>query len=157
MSEALRIYVDRLRHQDVELINETVPPDFIGVDDKDLRFTDPVNVTGEAYLAQDELVLKLAVSTVAQMPCSICNQLTAIPIEIELTNAEPIQGLKRGFFDLGDMIREAVLLDVPLVVECHEGHCPARSEVEPYLKKKKSGQSPEDGYQPFSDLDHLKQ
>lgn len=157
MSEALRIYVDRLKNQASETINESVPPDFIGVNEKDLRFTDPVDVTGEAYLAQDELILKLNVSTVAQMPCAICNQPTAIPIDIELTNAEPIHGLKRGYFDLGDMIREAVLLDVPLVVECHDGQCPARSEMEPFLKKKKSGGDPGDGYQPFADLDHMKQ
>lgn len=158
MSEALRIYVDRLRTQGTESIQETVPPDFIGIQERELRFADPVQIAGEAYLAQDELVLRLTVDTEAQMPCAICNQLMSLPIHVELTHLEPVTGFKRGFFDMGDIIREAVLLEVPLVTECHSGNCPARSEVEPYLKKKKgSGLDSGDGYQPFADLDRTKQ
>jgi uncharacterized metal-binding protein YceD (DUF177 family) len=154
MSEALRIYVDRLRTQGAEAIQETVAPDVIGVQEKDLRFVDPVRLAGEAYLAQDELVIRLTVDTEAQMSCAICNRLISVPLHVELTHLEPITSFKRGFFELGDIIREAVLLEVPLVAECNGGNCPARGEVELFLKKKKkSGLDSEEGYRPFADLD----
>lgn len=157
MSEALRIYIDRLRTQGTEKIEESVSPDFIGVQEKDLRFEDPIQISGEAYLAQDELVIQLTVSTTATMPCAICNQSVPVPITAKVMHVEPATGFKRGTFDLGETLREAILLEIPLVAECNAGQCPSRKDMERYLKKQKgSGLDAGDGYQPFADLGRTK-
>lgn len=154
MDEGLRIYVDRLRTQGVEQIHETVPPGFMDVQEKELRFADLVMISGEAYLAQDELVLKLLAKTRARMPCAICNQEVPVDIQAQIMHMEPALGLKRGVYDMSPLVREALLLEVPLVAECNEGHCPGRKEIEQYLRtKKKVDQGTGEGYRPFADLD----
>jgi uncharacterized metal-binding protein YceD (DUF177 family) len=154
MDEAMRIYVDRLRGQGVEHIREAVGVGFLDVDEADLRFVEPVQIVGEAYLVQHELVLKLAISASAIMPCAICNESVEVPIRVELTDSIPETAFKSGIFDMSEIVREAILLEVPLAVECHEGQCPARQEIAQYLKEKRdSDQEDGQGFRPFADLD----
>lgn len=153
-SEALRIYVDRLRAHEVEQIHETVPSDFLlEASEEDLQFLAPVRLEGEAYLAHQELVLKLSLSATALMPCAVCNKPVEVKIHIpELLHMEPLTAFKRGYFDMTDVVREAILLEVPLVTECQGGQCPDRKEMERYLKKK-SDREGDEGYHPFADLE----
>lgn len=138
MEEGLRIYVDRLRTQGVERIEESLAPDFLEVQEADLSFIEPVQLSGEAYLAQDELVVKVFATVTAQMVCAICNQPVALPLQAEVLHMEPLVELKNGIFNMGPIVREALLLELPLVAECNQGQCPDRAEIEQYLRKKKS-------------------
>ena len=48
-------------------------------------------------------------------------------------------------------LMEAILLQVPDFVECHDGDCPERKNISKFLKKDGAGKNE---YQPFKDL-HL--
>ena len=50
-------YIDQLRDGHEEEIHEEFSPDFLGIEEKDLGFKDPVFVEGKAYLAEDSLIL----------------------------------------------------------------------------------------------------
>lgn len=152
MDETFRIYIDRLREGQRLTINEKVDPEFLRVNEKELRFEKPVEINGEAYVATDHLVLHLNVSTEALIPCSICN--SWVPIDIKLREAyftEPIAEIRKGIYSYEESVREEILLEVPQFAECNEGHCKQRKDVEKYLKP--SGKSEEnEGYNPFKDL-----
>jgi len=152
---AFLVYVDQLRDGHAESIDYTVDPAFIEVEESALRFLSPVCFRGEAYLAHEELILDLKVETEAQIPCRICNEWVAVPIkEPRLLHVEPISSLKRGHVDLRPILREALLLQVPHVVECNDGVCPQRKEIQSFLKEEDADSDSEiDGYQPFKQLD----
>lgn len=154
MKEAFKIFVERLKKGQVEKIDESFDPDFLEIHEKELAFQDPVAVKGEAYLADQELILKFAsISARALLPCSICNQEVAYPIEIrDFIMAKPLAEIKSHVFDFRQELREAILLEVPFIVECHDGACPERKNLSRYMTSPDKRSSDEEGWQPFKDL-----
>lgn len=146
------IYIDRLRHGETEKIFIKTKPDFLDINEKELRFCQPVEISGEAYLANTDLVLHLAIHTVAELPCSICNETTSYPVEIKnFYFTKPLDEISSHIFDFSVEVREAILLEVPFVVECCGGKCPSRKEIAEYLAPPIK-KSEDDGWQPFKDL-----
>ncbi len=152
---SLKIYVEQLRGGKTQSLQESIAPSFLAIDEPELSFVDPVVIEGEAYLAHEELVVQVKVSTKARIPCRVCNELFKYDIVVpKLVHVQPIEGFKRGYFDISEMLREAILLEVPPIAECHGGHCPSRGELEGYLRQTVAEDSvEEEGYHPFKDLD----
>ncbi len=67
--ENLKIYIDRLKGSQTQKINETLPPDFLGIDEEDLLFDQPVQLKGETYVANEHLIIHLNIETTARLPC----------------------------------------------------------------------------------------
>ena len=152
MNERFKIYVDRLTHGEVEKVTEAFSPDFLGIEENDLVFGDPVNVSGEAYTVGDRLILHLTLGTIGKVPCSICNEPVNVDIKIEgLYHDEPLENIKTGVFDYSEVLRGAILLQTPDFAECHQGNCPERNEKEKFFRKTDVKEG-EESYQPFKDL-----
>lgn len=135
MKSSLKIYIDRLGDGRTEKIEETVPPQIMGVNEKDLQFNHPINLFGKAYLAEDHLIIQLNIQTEIEMPCLICNERTQKKIGIaSFYHTEEIAKIQGHIFDYTDPVREGVLLEVPSYVEC-VGNCPKRGELKNYLDK----------------------
>lgn len=157
MDDTYKIYVEQLRDGHIEYLDESFPPELMDINDKDLAFKDEVLVRGEAYLAENTLVLNLNVSTFAILPCTICME----PVKVEL-NIEGfyftvlLSEIKSAVFNFKEILREEILLAVPAFAECEGGKCPKRKDVAQYLKtpeeKGNEGKSDDEGYQPFADL-----
>jgi uncharacterized metal-binding protein YceD (DUF177 family) len=155
MDDLFKIYIEQLRDGQERKIDESFPPDFLDIHERDLEFKKNVKVKGHAYIAEDELVLHWSIWTEALIACSICNE--KVPIEIKLEDfyhSEPISDIKGGIFNFKDLLRETILLEVPPFAECNHGNCPKRKEVSQYLKDPSKDQTDQkDGYKPFADLD----
>ncbi len=135
MENSLKIYIDRLGDGHTEKIEETIPPETIGVDEKDLQFKSPILLSGKAYLAEDHLIIHLKIKTEADMPCLICNDQIQKKITIpSFYHTEEIADIKGHIYDYTAPMREAILLEVPSYVECR-GNCPKRGELKNYLDK----------------------
>lgn len=154
MDDAFKIFVEQLRDGRTETLHEVFPPDFLGVKEKDLFFAKEVTVDGQAYLAEDTLIMHCILKAYAMIPCVICNE----PVEIEIVvdnfyHAEILNEIKGDVFNFSSVVRDAILLETPGLAECHQGHCPERKNIKKYLKssEQKAGHL-EDGYRPFADL-----
>lgn len=157
MDEAFKIYIEQLRDGRTEEICEVHSPEFLDVQDDELQFTRDVNFEGQAYLADDNLIIHLNVEAYANLPCSICNEPVEVKIEIpNFYHLESQDGIKTGIFDFTQALREAILLEVPGFAECN-GHCPEREKIAKFLKVKPNASSEslgdDEGYQPFADID----
>lgn len=150
----LKIYVEQLRGGKNWPLHADLAPDFLQIEEEELAFKDPVRIDGEAYLAQDELVVQVSIKTKAEVPCCICNDVFKLEISVpKLIQVEPLEGIKRGYFDISELLREAILLEVPLIAECHEGKCPKRKEIERLLLGSSHEKFVEEqGYRPFENL-----
>ncbi len=147
------IYIDRLKDGQTYAIDEESPSDFLDISENELSFPSPVMIRGKAYLADDHLVLQLDIRTQFSMPCSICNGTTTLPIEIKnFYHIEPVEEITSHIFDYTELLREDILLQIPTFVECHNGHCPERKDVNTYLKKKTPSPQKEQVHYPFADL-----
>jgi uncharacterized metal-binding protein YceD (DUF177 family) len=155
MDDVFKIYFEQLRDGHEEKIHEKLDPGFLEIQEPDLAFDKPVQLDGVAYLAEHELVLHWDIETEVLLPCLICNESVRIPISIKnFYFSEPIEEIKTGIFNFKNLLRETILVEVPLFAECNEGKCPKRQEYNKYFKESSSLSSDEgEGYQPFADLD----
>lgn len=150
MNEAFNIYIDRLRHGNTYQIDESVPVDFLDVDEEMLLFNRELKIQGEAYLSEETLVLHFDAEVEALIPCSICNEKVKVPVIVKGAYwTIELSQILGGVYSFQDVLRETVLLEVPSLAEC-QGKCPHREELGKYLKKENEIQ---EGYHPFANLD----
>ena len=152
MDDRFKIYVEQLRDGHTEQLDEVFSPGFLDVHEENLLYKEEVFVQGEAYLADDDLILNVSIRTTAQLPCIICNGPVIVPVEIEgFYHAEPLANIKSGIFNYKEVLREDVILETPKFAEC-QGKCPQRKDMVKYFSKETEGPNPKEGYHPFSDL-----
>src|SRR5580700_1329617 len=109
-----KIYVNRLKDGQAQKHDETIPPDFIDVQEESLKFREPIHIAGTTYLADDHLVTHLEIDAAAFIPCSICNEPVRISLVIkDLYLSKPLAEIKGAIYDLIEDIRESILLQVP--------------------------------------------
>ena len=148
-----RIYVERLRDGQTETLKESFPSDFLEVHEKDLSFPGPVEIEGEAYIADEMLILHMDIKAAALIPCIICSE----PVQVEIAipgfyHAVPLAEIKTGVYSFMELLREIVLLETPSLAECRAGKCPQRQELQKYFKKEPSKGLEDEGYHPFNVL-----
>lgn len=152
----LKVYIDRLKEGSAEKFTGQVPSSFLDLGDRELVCTSPITLKGEAYLASDHLIIKLDIKTSFMMPCLVCNEMTHIDVHVpDFTHAEPLSSIPGSIFDISDLIREDILVQLPQFIECNGGSCPEREEIKKYLKQKKEEGKSKEAAQvhfPFSNL-----
>jgi uncharacterized metal-binding protein YceD (DUF177 family) len=149
--ESCIIYLDQLKEDKKEKVDMTFSSTFLELEEEEIHFPEPLHISGEWYLTSTHLIIHLNIKGVATLPCSICNKPSFYPIELTgFYHAEPLENITSAIFDYKEIIREAILLEMPHFIECENGHCPERANMEKYLKKEKKKTSEETF--PFSDL-----
>jgi len=144
----LKVYIDRLKNDETEQIFENIEPKLQEAQEEELSFTDEIIVSGQAYLANEHLILDLKVKASAKMPCSICNEKATNQIELkDFKQTVELSEIPSAVYDYGDEVRNAILLKIPQFLECNQGKCPSRKDVKKFLKESESNT-----HSPFSDL-----
>ena len=152
--ENLKIYIDRLKGGQTLKIDETLSSNFLDIHEQDLLFEGPVRLKGEAYLANEHLIIHLNIETTATLPCSVCNDPVHIPIVIKnIYLTESLSKIKGATFDMTDEVRESILLQTPLFTECHQGKCPEREKLKKFLNAQQKQSNDDIAHFPFADLD----
>ena len=150
--EAFKIYIDRLKGGQTVQIQGSYDPFFLHVAEPDLLFQKPVNLFAESYLTDDHLIVHITTSTVAKMPCAICNEMIETPISVkDFYHTEPLSEIQSAIFDISEPVREALLLELPHIVECNQGHCAAREIIKPFMRPEQNLTKKD--YFPFSNID----
>jgi len=143
-----KIYIDRLEGDRTEKINITTDSAFLDINEKELCFNDSVAIRGQAEMQNDFLILRLQIETVYESICSVCNRLTKQKLILKNCNfCIPRSDIKQAAFDFQDLARQAILLEIPAFLECNEGNCKERKNVEQFTKKPKG-----DTHFPFANL-----
>ena len=136
--------------QELELhrvsVSETYLPGALDFQEAGFRQTGPLVVKAEAELAGEEIQVRGHISGTMEAACDRCLEQTEIPVDVdfdlpyrpmeEIAHEEEVgvseDELKVGFFsgdgvNLSDIVREQVLLAVPMKVICQpdcRGLCP---------------------------------
>ncbi|MGR3912258.1 MAG: hypothetical protein QRY71_02970 [Candidatus Rhabdochlamydia sp.] len=149
MTENLKIFTDRLKEGEEELIKLTLPGAFLGIEEEDLLTLNPIVIQGKAYCVDPILMISLQVSTQVSIPCSICNQLTPVNLDhSDISFSIPLEDISSTIFDYSEMLREELVMMIPQFVECSSGNCPHRAVLNQYVKK---DLPPPDNF-PFAEL-----
>jgi uncharacterized metal-binding protein YceD (DUF177 family) len=156
MDNTLKLYIARLQVQEEEEIKEILSPKFLEIEETDLSFNTPVYIQGKAYITGDHLIIQLNIKTKATLPCNICNKSTDIILELNnFYYTESLETIKKGVFDYQKPIREAIILEVPQFIECNNGNCIERKNIDNYIVKEKITTKENDTRLPFSNIDEI--
>lgn len=151
--EKLKIYIDRLKDGHQEALVASTDPQTLGLqEERELHFPNPVEIRGNAYLADDHLIVRLSITTTATLPCSVCNE--SVPMLVKIENNYTTLSLSEvgsSVYDLTDEIRETILLQLPQFTECQGGSCPERARLNPFLPQDKPADATPHHF-PFADL-----
>ncbi len=127
------IYVDRLRDGESQEISGQCTAEEIGLGDEELCFAEPIQFQVRAYTADDHLVFHMDLSTIAKLPCKICNEPTDVIIEFEnQTHALPLLEIRSRVYDITPLLVENLILEIPQISEC-KGSCPEREALKSFL------------------------
>ena len=150
IEDRLSVFVDRLREGQVEEINCSCPPEFLSLEEKELRPCSEISVFGSAQVIDQQLLLQLTATVLIEMPCSVCNELCQTEVRVEdFALTESCDQIRAGIYRYANNLREAILLEIPQFAECSEGHCPSRAEIANYT----ASHSPQEtGQNPFANL-----
>lgn len=149
-----KILIDRLKGGHTQKIEEALESTFLGPAESELQFPGKVSVKGEAYLTDDHLIIHLKARTKASMPCAICNEMIQIELKVDnFYHTEPIEEIPSAIFDYSELLREALLIELPRTVECNQGNCSQRATIKPFLRSEARADTTK--HFPFADMDKL--
>jgi uncharacterized metal-binding protein YceD (DUF177 family) len=152
MSDDFKIYIDRLKEGATQKVGGEFAPDFLDVNEAELRFEQMVRLRAEAYVADDHLVVHLDAAAVATIPCAICNSMFGYELTAKnVYHTEPLAEIRSAVFDLGPLLREALLTELPYTAECSGGRCPQREALASYMRSEKKEEKTT--YFPFADIE----
>jgi uncharacterized metal-binding protein YceD (DUF177 family) len=147
MKHGLPIYVDRLLDGHVEKMSERIDPQLLDIVDDEIGCKEPVAVSIEAYIADEFLLVTLSLQAELLLHCSVCNEEFQFPIAIEREDQEiELDEVKEGAYNVLPLIREVLLVALPLYPQCGGDCCLNRSKIEKYFAKEHKS------YNPFESL-----
>lgn len=146
----LQLALDPLLGGHVEKINTQLKGEIFDLlPDDDLHVEGPIAVTGEAYVTDEFLILALEAKGIFSVLCGFCNERFTLEVAIQKKSHEvPLEEIPHKLFDLGEFVREELLLEIPHYPLCGKTRCLKRKEIEQFLKKQPS----KDEYCPFENL-----
>ena len=156
MSDIFKIYIDRLKNSNEEVFDDKVSPHFMNINETELKFPNPINLKGKAYIANTDLIVHLSTATTAKLPCKICNTMALYQIEIKnYIHNIPIENISNAIYDIREILREIILLEIPAYIECNKDNCEERKNIAKYLKQNNKKKEKElNNYFPFSELNN---
>ena len=149
----LRVRIEGSGDKEGTPFEERLEPVFLDLRENDeLTAPEEVCVCGTAYRSDEWVVVEGKVETKMELPCSMCNERTVVPIGPFVWKAElPASDVKGGEIDLTEALREAVLLEVPYVVKCGGKECRSDQSIRQYLAPEATKEN-EERHQPFRTL-----
>ena len=153
MEHELKIFIEQLQEGEQEKVNLTVSSEFLDIQETDLIFDSPVSIEGEVYVTDHHLIIHVDAKTKAKIRCAICNDLTESSLAAQVYESLPLSELDSSIFDYSSLLKEELLLQIPLFTEC-QGSCPERSNLKSFLKDAppKKASLPSTTHFPFADL-----
>lgn len=140
MSDLLKIYIDRLRNGQTERFEGQAAPAILELEDPEVQALCPIDFSVKAYLSYNELIVDLMVKTYVTIPCALCNEKESICIEVRHhQEVIPISEIKGQIYDITQLLREAVILNLPSFIRCGKDHCKNLQTIEKYLSNKEKG------------------
>ena len=132
--EELELYIDRFKAGEYKDFSLLAKPAIMESADNEASFEKDLIIKGSATIANDHLILNIAIDTDFINYCTICNEPITHPLHIKENHmAFSLKKMKSGVFSLKETIRELVFLNLPRFSEC-EGNCPERAAIDKYLK-----------------------
>ena len=139
------VMTDSLKEGEDTALDETLDPSILDLaEDDEIKVTSPVLVKGRVYRSSEWVIVDASVSVLVELPCAMCNEPFTRKIDLKRWVHEQ-EAPKDGVLNLGETLREAILLEVPFFALCNGESCRNITEIEKFIRK----ECPHEGHKPF--------
>ena len=140
--------------QDEELpISWTLDPSFLDLAPNDeVQPTRSVVVKGTYSSVGEYVMFEVSMQAFFSLPCALCNERFEYEVCIgKFRHQELAENIKQKKWDIGELLREVLLLELPFFPQCGGKQCLHHEEVQRYFSK---GTSEKEGEtkNPFQDF-----
>jgi len=143
--QEFQVMTDRLKDGAEDRVDEVFEPSFLDLaEDDELRVSLPIRVQGKVYVASEWVIIDASVYVPVTLNCAMCNE----PFSKEIVLKRWVHEEKlpqNGVLDLGDALREAILLEIPFFALCNGDTCHNMAEIQQFIHKEQSFE----GHKPF--------
>ena len=122
----MKIYIDQIPESGL-VLTESCDPSTLDLNRRDIRFTDPINISAQISKGINCLCVDLKIDATIHLDCSRCLEEFTVPKSLEIKLNFPIENKASGVIDLADNLREEIILNYPLKPLCRSdclGLCP---------------------------------
>ena len=122
----MKIYIDQIPESGL-VLTESCDPSTLDLNRRDIRFTDPINISAQISKGINCLCVDLKIDATIHLDCSRCLEEFTVPKSLEIKLNFPIENKASGVIDLTDNLREEIMLNYPLKPLCRSdclGLCP---------------------------------
>ncbi len=142
-NELVQVDLRSLEEGELFILKGSLSPESLDLDQNETKQFSAVAYNLEGQLFSESLVMKVDLKGEKTISCKICNKefTTEILIEKahEIISLDDVAGYK---VDLIPTLRNLFLLEDPGVLECNNGSCTDRPEVENFLKRNRLSVNP---------------
>jgi len=119
MNNDLIILTKRLKNKE-SIINTYISAKELDIDNIDFTFNDDIQIKINAYSVSKEFIFKCNIKTDISIKCARCLKAIIFTIDIKdfIFNYE---NLHQDMIDISNDIRDAILLEIPSRLICHQG------------------------------------
>ena len=139
-----------VRVEDGYSFQETLDPSFLDLTgDNEIAPCSNVFVSGQVDLADGWVILQSKIETSLLVSCATCAETFPMSIQIQSWKHQVNERENRnGWIDVTQMLRDEILLEVPLFIVCGGSACTNRESIGQYLVTREK----EEKNQPFLSL-----
>lgn len=148
--EWAKFYLVDLQDGQKRSFDHMVDPEFLDINEADVRFREPFRVAGCVYQTDGMLLVEFSAEPRVELRCRVCNEWAPTPLKVvRAVLAVEMEELDQasGMVNLCPWIREAIVVEIPSYGEC-EGGCSLREQLGHYFHNTDAPS----GHQPFANL-----
>jgi len=134
-TNALILYLDHLQPDEEMAVSYTIDPAFLDFNPKDeVQPSRPVVVEGTCSLVDDFVILNLLVKAFFSVHCAHCNEQFEYEVCIDhFAHQELLENIEQKKWNLSEIVREAIVLELPFFPQCGGKKCLHIDELRKYF------------------------
>lgn len=136
MSATCVLFLDDLRREDECPLSLEVDPAILELSEKDeAKPVHPIVLKGTASLLGEFISLRLKVQCTFILPCALCNEPFEYELQATIDHQEPVSDIRHRQWNFTEVVREAILVELPFFPQCGGSDCKNRQQIQKYLVK----------------------
>ena len=134
MSNKCLFFLDQLQGGGEIAIDLELDPSFLELQETDeAKACSSIVVEGPACLVDGFICLSVEATGSFRMACALCNEPFEYKVKVPIRHQEPTDTMKQGKWNFTEVVREAILLELPFFPQCGGKECLHREEIQKYL------------------------
>jgi uncharacterized metal-binding protein YceD (DUF177 family) len=134
-TNSLIVSLDHLNTDEEMPISFVLEPSFLELSPQDeMKPSRPVVIEGTVSLVDDYVLLNMEIRAFFHVHCASCNDVFEYEVCLDqFSHQELLENIARRKWDVSEIVREAIVIELPLFPQCGGKECLHMDEIQKYF------------------------